>query len=98
MIRVVLPFHLRKLAAIQGEVELDLSAPVSINSVLGAIERKYPMLQGTIREYGTLKRRPFIRFFGCEQDLSHDSPDAPLPARIVAGAEPLYVVGAMAGG
>ena len=99
MIRVVLPFHLRKLAGIEGQqIELELLAPVTISSLLSAIEAKYPMLRGTIREYGSLKRRPFIRFFACEEDLSHVSQDTVLPEKVISGAEPFYVVGAMAGG
>ena len=98
MIRVVLPAHLRTLARIDGEGMLDVASPVTQHSVLDALEARYPMLRGTIREHGTLKRRAFVRFFACEQDLSHESPDAPLPAAIATGAEPFLVVGAMAGG
>jgi sulfur-carrier protein len=98
MIRVVLPAHLRTLAHVSGEVTLDLDGPVTVGSVLDALEARYPMLRGTIRDHGTLKRRAFIRFFACEQDLSHESPDTPLPAAVASGVEPLLVVGAMAGG
>jgi molybdopterin synthase sulfur carrier subunit len=98
MIRVVLPAHLRTLARIDGEVKLDVEGPVTVRSVIDALEAGYPMLRGTIRDHLTQKRRPFIRFFACEQDLSHDSPDAPLPQAVATGAEPLLIVGAMAGG
>lgn len=98
MIRVVLPQHLQTLARVSGEVTLDLIDPVTVNSVLDALERRYPMLRGTIRDHATKHRRPFIRFFACEQDLSHDSTDTPLPEAVVAGTEPLLIVGAMAGG
>lgn len=98
MIRVVLPFHLRTLARIEGDVLLDLAAPVTIPAVLDAIEARYPMLRGTIRDHATKQRRPFIRFFACELDLSHDPPDTPLPEAVADGTEPLMVVGAMAGG
>jgi molybdopterin converting factor small subunit len=98
MIRVVLPAHLRTLARIDGEVILDVASPVTQRSVLDAIEARYPMLRGTIRDHGTLKRRPFVRFFACEQDLSHESPDTPLPDAVATGADPLLIVGAMAGG
>jgi sulfur-carrier protein len=98
MIRVVLPAHLRTLAHVSGEVTLDLDGPVTVGSVLDALEARYPMLRGTIRDHGTLKRRAFIRFFACEQDLSHESPDTPLPAAVASGVEPLLIVGAMAGG
>jgi len=98
VIRVVLPAHLRTLAGIVGEVELDVEGPVSQRSILDALEARYPPLRGTIREHGTLRRRPFVRFFACEQDLSHESPDDPLPAAVAAGREPFMVVGAMAGG
>lgn len=98
MIRVVLPAHLRTLARVTGEVTLDVQRPVTQRSVLDALEARYPMLRGTIREHGTQKRRPFIRFFACQDDLSHESPDAPLPDAIVSGVEPLLIVGAMAGG
>ena len=98
MIRVVLPAHLRTLARVGGEVTLDVEGPVTQHSVLDALEARYPMLRGTIRDHVTQRRRPFIRFFACEQDLSHESPDAPLPDAVVMGAEPLLIVGAMAGG
>ncbi len=98
MIRVVLPAHLRTLAHVDGEVTLDIVNPVTQRAVLDALEARYPMLRGTIRDHVTLKRRPFVRFFACEQDLSHESPDTPLPDAVVTGAEPLIIVGAMAGG
>ena len=98
MIRVVLPAHLRTLARAEGETLLDVGAPVTQRSVLDALEARYPALCGTIRDRATQQRRPFVRFFACESDLSHDSPDAPLPDAVAAGAEPLLVVGAMAGG
>src|SRR5882672_2226041 len=98
MIRIELPAHLRTLAGVKGEVTLDVAGPVTQRSVLDALEAKYPTLEGTIREHGTLKRRAFLRFFACEEDLSHESPDAPLPEAVARGAEPLLVVGAMAGG
>jgi hypothetical protein len=98
MIRVVLPAHLRNLAGVNGEVMLDLQGQATLRSVLDALEAGYPVLRGTIRDHGTLKRRPFVRFFACEQDLSHDPPDTPLPDPVVAGTEPFLVVGAMAGG
>jgi len=98
MIRVVLPAHLRTLARIDGEVTLEVEGPITQHSVLNALEARYPMLRGTIRDHVTQKRRPFIRFFACEQDLSHELPDAPLPDAVATGAEPLLVVGAMAGG
>jgi len=98
MIRVELPFHLRKLARVDGEVQLEVAGPVTQRSVLDALEARYPMLRGTIRDHVTQKRRAFVRFFACEQDLSHELPDAPLPVAIATGAEPFAVVGAMAGG
>ena len=98
MIRVVLPGHLRTIANVDGEVLLDVPAPVTQRSILDALEARYPMLRGTIRDHGTLKRRPFLRFFACEEDLSHDSPDAPLPEPIAKGEQPFLVVGAVAGG
>jgi sulfur-carrier protein len=98
MVRVVLPYHLRNLASVGPEVRLDVTGLVSLLSVLDALEAAYPMLRGTIRDHGTLKRRPFLRFYACEQDLSHDPPDGPLPAAVASGAEPLLVVGAIAGG
>jgi len=98
VIRVVLPPHLRALAQVKGEVVLDVPAPVTRASVLDALEARYPMLRGTIRDHVTAKRRPFLRFFACERDLTHEPPDAPLPDAVVAGAEPFFVVGAIAGG
>jgi hypothetical protein len=98
MIRVVLPFHLRTLARVDGDVLLTVADPVTQRTVLDALENKYPMLKGTIRDHGTLKRRPLLRFFACEEDLSHESPDAPLPAAVAEGKEPFLVVGAIAGG
>lgn len=98
MVRVVLPAHLRTLARVDGEVTLEVQGEVTQRSVLDALEASYPMLRGTIREHGTLKRRAFVRFFACEQDLSHESPDAPLPDAVATGAEPFLIVGAMAGG
>jgi sulfur-carrier protein len=98
MIRVVLPFHLRNLAKTGTEVQLDVPAPVTLGAVLSALEAQYPVLCGTIRDHGTLKRRPLVRFFACKEDLSNEQPDTPLPADIVNGKEPLMIVGAMAGG
>lgn len=98
MIRVVLPAHLRKLARVDREVTLDVAGPVTQRTVLDALEAAYPMLRGTIRDHATLRRRPFVRFFACEQDLSHESMDAPLPDAVAEGREPYLVVGAMAGG
>jgi molybdopterin synthase sulfur carrier subunit len=98
MIRVELPAHLRTLAGVKGEVTLDVAGPVTLRAVLDALEAAYPMLQGTIREHGTLKRRAFLRFFACEEDWSHESPDALLPETVATGKEPLLVIGAVAGG
>jgi hypothetical protein len=98
MIRVVLPQHLRTLARVPEEVQLEVAPPATLRSVLDALEAGYPVLRGTIRGHGTQQRRPFVRFFACEQDLSHEPPDAPLPDAVAAGAEPFLVVGAMAGG
>ena len=98
MIRVVLPAHLRTLARVDGEVKIRVAGAVTQRSVLDALEAAYPMLRGTIRDHVTQERRPFLRFFACEQDLSHESPDAPLPDEVAEGAEPYLVVGAMAGG
>ena len=98
MIRVVLPAHLRTLARVDGEVKLASPGPATQRSVLDALEADYPMLRGTIRDHVTLQRRAFVRFFACEQDLSHEPPDAPLPDAVAMGAEPFLVVGAMAGG
>jgi hypothetical protein len=98
MIRVVLPAHLRTLARVNGEVTLEVNGPVTQRAVLDALEARYPMLRGTVRDHVTHKRRAFVRFFACEQDLSHESPDAPLPDAVVSGSEPFLIVGAMAGG
>ena len=98
MIRVVLPAHLRILAKVSGEVQLEVEGPVTQRSVLDALEARYPMLRGTIRDHVTQKRRPFVRFFACGEDLSHESPDAPLPDAVASGAEPFLLVGAIAGG
>ena len=98
MIRVVIPPHLRTLARVSGEVELDVPAPASPASVLDALEARYPMLRGTIRDHVTHERRAFIRYFACSQDLSHDPPDTPLPASVASGTEPFIVLGAIAGG
>ena len=98
VIRVELPAHLRTLARVDGEVELEVESPVTLRSVLDALEARYPVLRGAIRDHVTLKRRPFLRFFACEQDLSHESPDTLLPDAVVQGTEPFLIVGAMAGG
>ena len=98
MIRVVLPHHLRNLARVTDEVQLEVSGTATVGSVLDALDAKYPMLQGTIRDHGTLKRRPMVRFFVCGEDLSHESPDTPLPDAIVNGTEPFFIMGAIAGG
>ena len=98
MIRVVLPAHLRTLAQVSGEVQLAVEGPVTQRSVLDALEARYPMLRGTIRDHVTQQRRPFVRFFACSEDLSHESPDAPLPDAVASGAEPFLLVGAIAGG
>ena len=98
LIRVTLPSHLRALAHVSGDVELEVAAPVTQRSVLDALEARYPMLRGTIRDHITLERRPFLRFFACEEDWSHESPDAPLPEAVASGREPFIVVGAIAGG
>lgn len=98
MIRVELPQHLRTLAKVGTEVQLEISGPVTQRSVLDALEARYPMLLGTIREHDTQKRRAFLRFFACQQDLSHESPDAPLPDAVVSGKEPFLIIGAIAGG
>ena len=98
MIRVVLPAHLRSLARIQGDVLLEVEPPATQRSVLDALEQRYPMLCGTIREHVTLQRRPYVRFFACSQDLSHDPPDTPLPEEVVNGTEPFLILGAVAGG
>ena len=98
MIRVVLPYHLRVLARVDGEVRLDLMGPATLRSILDALEARYPMLRGTIRDHVTQQRRPFLRFFACARDLSHELPDAPLPDAVASGAKPFFVVGALAGG
>ena len=98
MIRVILPHHLRTLAKVGNEVHVDLNGTVTVHAVIGALEETYPMLRGTIREHGTLKRRPLVRFFVCGEDISHDSPDAPLPDAIAKGDEPFFIMGAIAGG
>ena len=98
MIRVVLPQHLRTLARVTGEVTLDIAGPVTTRSVLDALEAQYPMLQGTIRDHTTRERRAFLRFFACEDDLSHESPDSPLPKEVSSGKEPFLIIGAIAGG
>jgi molybdopterin synthase sulfur carrier subunit len=98
MIRVVLPAHLRTLANVRGEVTVEVKGEVTQRSVLDALEASYPMLQGTMRDHVTLQRRPFLRFFACQEDLSHESPDAPLPDAVVSGSEPFLIVGAIAGG
>ena len=98
MIRVILPFHLRTLARVEGEIRLDIAGVATQRSVLDALEAQYPILCGTIRDHDTLKRRPFIRFFACQEDLSHEAPDAPLPEAVATGAEPFLVIGAIAGG
>ena len=98
MIRVILPFHLRNLAHVGSEVTLEVEAPITQRSVLEALEARYPMLRGAIRDHDTQQRRPFLRFFACEEDLSHESPDSPLPDAVASGKEPLIVIGAIAGG
>jgi sulfur-carrier protein len=98
MIRVILPAHLRALAKVSGEVQLEVDGPVTQRSVLDALEARYPMLRGTIRDQVTQQRRPFVRFFACEEDLSHESPDALLPEAVAKGTEPFLLVGAIAGG
>jgi molybdopterin synthase sulfur carrier subunit len=98
MIRVVLPAHLRNLAKVDGELELEVDGPATQRSVLDALEARYPMLRGTLRDHVTQQRRPFVRFFACEEDLSHDSPDKALPPEVASGAEPFLIVGAIAGG
>jgi hypothetical protein len=98
MIRVVLPAHLKNLARVDGEVRLDVAGPVTQRLVLDALEDRYPMLRGTLRDHRTGQRRAFVRFYACQEDLSNESPDAPLPDQVVAGQEPLLVIGAMAGG
>lgn len=98
MIRVTLPAHLRKLAQVDGEVQVEVSGAVTQGSVLDALEAKYPMLRGTIRDHVTHKRRAFVRFFACRQDLSHEPPDAPMPEAVASGTEPYMIIGAIAGG
>jgi hypothetical protein len=98
MIRVYLPAHLRTLARVSGEAEVEVEGPVTPRAILDALEAKYPMLRGAIRDHGTLRRRPFVRFFACEEDLSLESPDIPLPEAIASGKEPFMIVGAIAGG
>jgi sulfur-carrier protein len=98
VIRVTLPAHLRTLAHVQGEVKLDVAEPATQRTVLDALEATYPMLRGTVRDQATKERRAFVRFFACQEDLSNESPDAPLPDAVVNGAEPLMIIGAMAGG
>ncbi len=98
MIRVILPQHLRTLAHVAGEVTLEVKAPITQGAVLDALEARYPMLRGTIRDHDTQQRRPFLRFFACEEDLSHEAPDAPLPGAIASGDEPFLIIGAIAGG
>jgi sulfur-carrier protein len=98
MIRVMLPFHLRNLAHVGNEVELDVKGPITQRSVLDALEARYPTLRGAIRDHVTLQRRPFLRFFACEEDLSHNPPDDPLPEAVASGKEPFIVIGAIAGG
>ena len=98
MIRIVLPYHLRNLARVDGEVLLEVSPPLTVRAVLDALEALHPVLRGTLRDHSTLERRPFIRFFACKEDLSLDPPDTPLPAAIAIGTEPFMIIGAMAGG
>ena len=98
MIRVELPQHLRTLAQVGREVEIEVEGPATLRSVLDALEARYPMLRGTVRDHGTLQRRPFLRFFACEEDLSHQPPDSPLPENVASGKEPLLIIGAIAGG
>jgi len=98
MIRIILPFHLRNLAKTGTEVQVEVAEPVTLGNALSALEMQYPVLQGTIRDHGTLKRRPLVRFFACKEDISNGAPETPLPADVVSGKEPLMIVGAMAGG
>lgn len=98
MIRVLLPHHLRTLAGVDGEVTVEVDGPVTLRSVLDALEARYPMLRGTVRDHATQRRRPLLRFFACEEDLSHEPPDTPLPDAVASGAEPFIVLGAIAGG
>ncbi|HEY5569704.1 MAG TPA: MoaD/ThiS family protein [Gammaproteobacteria bacterium] len=98
MIRVVLPHHLRTLAKVDGEVRVEIAAPITQGSILDALEARYPMLRGTIRDHATRRRRPLVRFFACSEDVTHDAPDAPLPDAVASGAEPFLIIGAIAGG
>ena len=98
MIRAILPAHLRTLANVNGEITLEVKGAITLGAVIDALEARYPMLKGTVRDHVTKKRRPFVRFFACEQDLSHDPPDAPLPGKVTSGEEPFLIVGAIAGG
>jgi sulfur-carrier protein len=98
IIRVVLPYHLRKLARVDGDVQLELEKPTTLGSVLDALEARYPVLRGAIRDRTTLRRRPFVRFYACKEDLSHDPPETPLPGEVISGVEPFLIIGAMAGG
>jgi len=98
MIRVKIPYHLRTLAQIDGELQLEIPGPVTQRTVVDAIEARYPMLRGAIRDHATQQRRPFLRFYACERDLSHEAADAPLPEDVVSGREPLFIIGAIAGG
>jgi molybdopterin converting factor small subunit len=98
MIKVVLPSHLRTLAGVTGEVQVEVTGPVTQRTILDALEARYPMLRGTMRDHVTQQRRPLVRFFACEEDLSHEPPDAPLPEKVAAGTEPFFIVGAIAGG
>ena len=98
MIRVVLPFHLRNLARVDGEVQVDVASPVTVRSILEAIESRYPVLRGTIRDQSTMKRRPFVRFFACKEDFSLEPPETRVPDAVASGAEPFLIIGAMAGG
>jgi hypothetical protein len=98
MVKVVLPQHLRTLARVDGDVELDVDGPVTIGAVLDALERRYPVLEGAIRDHTTRRRRAFVRYFACETDFSHEPPDTPLPEAVATGAEPFLIVGALAGG
>src|SRR5438270_13878740 len=98
MVRVELPFHLRKLAHVESEITIDVSGAVTQRSIIDAVETRYPMLRGTIRDYATNRRRPFLRFFACEEDRSFAQPDAPLPDAVASGAEPFLIVGALSGG
>jgi hypothetical protein len=98
MIRIVLPYHLRNLARVDGEVQLEVGPAVTLGAALDALETRYPVLRGTVRDHATLKRRPFVRFFACKEDLSHDPPETRLPDEVASGAEPFLIIGAMAGG